>query len=76
MKLSLEPTPEIITVSQGGMSALVRVWQGTDEHGVPVRALIAAVSPQTHDVAVNERFARELQALEAAPSATDLRFIL
>lgn len=76
MKLQIESTPEIITIKRGAMSAMVRVWAGTDEHGVPVHALIAAVSPQTMDQAINDRFAIELQALETAASPIDLRFIL
>lgn len=61
MKLTLEPTGQIVEHD----GAACRVWQGTDEHGTPVYALIALIrvpdeaAPEDH-----ARFARELGELE------------
>lgn len=43
MKLTLSPTKEIVRVSKMDM---VRVWTGTTDKGVPVRALIAFVGAE------------------------------
>lgn len=65
MKLTIEPSEEILLLD----GSPARVWTGEDEHGVLVRCFIRTVSPQTHDEAVNARYARELAAQE------DMRFI-
>jgi hypothetical protein len=75
MKLTLEPTDK--TQSVDGVPH--RVWKGETDKGVPVLAYIRAVSPQTHDEAVNAEFARELQALPSARREAvtyDLRFFV
>jgi hypothetical protein len=75
MKLTLEPTDK--TQSVDGVPH--RVWKGETEKGVPVLAYIRAVSPQTHDEAVNAEFARELQLLPPARATGityDLRFFV
>jgi hypothetical protein len=56
VKLTLEPTDKIQLVN----GLVCRRWEGTTADGVPVHAYVLAVSPQTHDVAVNEQFQREL----------------
>ena len=61
MKLTIEPTDDFFLVN----GVPCRAWSGTDEAGTPVIAMVQMVSPQTHDDDdVNDRFARELQALD------------
>lgn len=64
MKLTLQPTGQYQTIKKAGGEIETRVWQGTDEHGTPVKAWIVTVSPQTHDPEANERFARELREVQ------------
>lgn len=73
MKLFLESTDKIVIVD-GAPAA--RVWRGEDETGVPVIALIRAVSPQTHDDDINAKFAARLQELKRNSTAYDLRFFV
>ena len=61
MKIELEPTSAIESV--GGQKC--RVWEGKTDKGVPVKAWVATVSPQTHDEAVNAEFATELRAVKS-----------
>lgn len=76
MKLTIEPTDEILRVNDKPG----RLWRGHDDAGVPVVALVHFVSPQTHDADVNARYERELKALPAAerqpPIAIDHRHII
>lgn len=61
MKITIESTDQVMTFRRGTDAYFeVREWRGTTEDGVPVLAYVATISPQTHDEAVNERFAREL----------------
>ncbi len=59
MKLTLEPTEETMRIDGQDL----RVWIGADENGTPVRALVRAVSPQTHDKGRLEAFDRALRLL-------------
>jgi hypothetical protein len=56
MKLTIESTGTIEDVD--GIPC--RVWEGTSDHGVPVKAWIRTVSPQTHDPEALAAFEREL----------------
>ena len=66
MRVTLESTPIIVELGAVG-AARARRWEGNHEDGTPVVALVAAISPQTHDFAVAQRFAAELAAIEFAP---------
>lgn len=59
MKVTIESTPDIVEVD--GRRA--RIWAGLTQAGVPVLCYIWTISPQTHDEAINEQFARELIAI-------------
>lgn len=74
MRLTIEPTPEIITVEGNP----VRIWTGTDENGTEVRVLVRAVQPLTHDAARLQAFETELRELPGrlAPAAIDYRFFI
>ena len=74
MKIELEPTADIQEVN--GNSC--RIWEGKTDKGVPVKAWVATVSPQTHDEAVNAEFARELREVkgEYRAHAYDLRLFV
>lgn len=76
MKITLEPTPDIVRVHSAQGNTEARVWVGHDENGVPVRAWINTVSPQSHEPAVNERFATELREVRVSPrsQAFDMRY--
>lgn len=56
MKITIESTAKIVEVD--GRRA--RLWNGQTEGGVPVVCYIWTISPQTHDKAINDQFAREL----------------
>lgn len=60
MKIELEPTVALDTVN----GTRCRIWEGKTDKGVPVKAWIATVSPQTHDKDANELFARELREVK------------
>jgi hypothetical protein len=74
MKLTLEPCAQIDIFN--GQPA--RQWEGVDDAGVPVKAWIVSISPQTNDKEVNERFAAALreQKVTARSAIFDARFIL
>ena len=74
MKIELEPTSMIESVN----GQRTRVWQGTTDTGVPVKAWIATVQPQTNDEAAHAEFARELRAVksEYRHVGMDLRLFL
>ncbi|WP_291208917.1 hypothetical protein [Hyphomonas sp.] len=74
MKIILTATNQFSDV--GG--AACRLWIGATDDGVPVHAWIRAVSPQTHDEAVNARFAADLIDTGNAPgdfAAIDSRYV-
>ena len=58
MKITVESTAVIVEIDEG---LRARRWVGVTESGIPVVALIAAVSPQTDDPAAVERFTADLQ---------------
>jgi hypothetical protein len=61
MKVTLESTSKIIQHSLGcGQSVDVRVWEGTTETGLPIRAFLTTIAPQ--DVEDLQRFDGELRA--------------
>lgn len=78
MKIVLQSTAELVTFRSQGRSTPVRVWVGQTESGVPVRAFVASIQPQTHDPAAHAQFQRELEETEGAeqPLTIDLRFII
>lgn len=75
MKLTIVPTNETVRIEGQDF----RIWEGTDEEGVPVRAIVRAVSPQTDDKQVEARFAErlsELPPLKTAGMVIDHRFVV
>lgn len=56
----LTPTGDFEHYDTGASAGEARVWLGHDDAGVPVKALIAAVAPQSHEPAVRERYAKRL----------------
>lgn len=44
----------------GGSVSRARIWIGHDDAGVPVKALVAKITPQSHEPAVRERYANWL----------------
>lgn len=72
MKLELTPTDMFETVD----GVPHRVWTGVTDSGVPVRAGVRYVQPQTHDEDALEEFETELQALPTPRmGAIDWRFL-
>jgi hypothetical protein len=57
MQITVHNTDQIIEVDD---DVSARVWAGATESGIPVRALIVAVSPQTNDPEALAAFEREL----------------
>ena len=74
MKITLEATDTIDTV-QGKVQA--RIWEGQTESGVPIKAWIAVVQPQTHDADKLAQFDRELKEVPATrvPVSFDMRML-
>lgn len=74
MQITLKPTATIDTV-QGEVHA--RIWEGTTDSGVPIKAWIAVVQPQTDDPALTAVFERELKEMPVSRQLTsfDLRMI-
>lgn len=60
MKITLEATGTIDTI-QGTIPA--RIWTGTTEAGVPVKAWIAVIQPQTDDEKLLADFTGELRLM-------------
>lgn len=75
MKLTLTATATIDTVN-GKIPA--RIWEGTTESGVPVKAWIAVIQPQTDDKTLLEQFDRELKEVPAKRELTsfDIRLVI
>lgn len=74
MKLTLEPTPEVMVID----GTMCRIWSGTDAAGVPVKAAMIYVSPQTHDPETLKRYTAELLEIALQTSETpviDMRFM-
>lgn len=74
MKIEIEPTGTIQEVN----GTRCRIWEGKTDKGMPVKAWIATVSPQTHDEETNAQFARELREVkgEHRAHAYDLRLFV
>jgi len=55
-----------------------RIWEGVDDTGTPIKAWIVAISPQTHDAEVIERFALALRELKTSGRSEifDMRFFI
>jgi len=73
MKIEFEPTNEFQEVN----GAKCRIWLGT-YRGAPIKAWVATVSPQTHDQAINDEFAKEFREVkgEHIAHAYDLRLFI
>jgi hypothetical protein len=61
MKITIESTPVIVEIDDG---VVARRWEGVTDSGIPVVALVAGISPQTHDERELARFTAELEAVE------------
>lgn len=61
MKVKLQATGTIEPIN--GIPA--RVWTGHTESGVPIKAWISMIEPQTHDEAMLEDFNAELKQVQA-----------
>lgn len=73
MILTLTPTKQMRKVN----GTDVREWHGTDEEGVQVVAMIAAVAPQTNNEQTHDRYTKDLNELGyARRTAFDLRQVL
>ena len=68
MRVTIASTP---VVDRVGECLLARRWEGVSEGGIPVLALILAISPQSNDPAVAARFAAEFHELPGDPRAVD-----
>lgn len=77
MKVTLESTATITTVTVNGVEVPARIWQGTTEKGVPCHAYVTRILVhKDHDVG---EFARDLQEhadLRPDLQGLDLRLFL
>lgn len=75
MKITLQATATIDTV---GREISARIWEGTTEHGVPVKAWVVVIQPQTDDESLLAAFAEELKEVPAQRDLVsfDIRFAL
>lgn len=74
MKIELAPTNEFQHVN----GTRCRIWEGESDKGVPVRAWVATVSPQTVDEAAQADFQRELKEVKGdhVAHAYDIRLFV
>lgn len=68
MKIELEPTSQIVSVSPG---VRARVWRGTTDRGVEIQALLVRVACAHEHEEECERLASELE--ECAPPPPEPR---
>lgn len=75
MKLTLTPTATVDTV---GGTIPARIWEGTTDAGVPVKAWIAIIQPQTADEALLAAFGDALKEVPAKRELTsfDIRLVI
>lgn len=75
MKITLEPTATVDTID-GKVQA--RIWEGTTETGIPVKAWVAVIQPQTHDEAALAEFRRLMKEVPAKRELTsfDIRLVV
>ena len=75
MEITLRATGQVDTI---GGRIQARIWEGTTESGVPVRAWIAVIQPQTHDEAQLATFDAELKSVpyERRLASFDMRLVL
>lgn len=75
MKLTIEATATVDTV---GGKIPARIWTGTTESGIPIKAWIALIQPQTHDETALAEFAREMKEVPASRELVsfDIRMVL
>jgi hypothetical protein len=78
MKITLESTNKIVTVTTPYGPATGRIWEGVSEGGVRCHAVISTIA--VHKDEDGSQFSRELQehqpASERALKAFDRRFVL
>lgn len=62
MKITVESTAGVVELidEASGCAVQARIWEGTTESGVPIVVFVTRISPQTHDLEANARFAAEL----------------
>jgi hypothetical protein len=74
MKITLEETETIATI---GGSVPARIWKGHTENGVPVKAWVALIQPQTHDAEAHKQFEQEMTTVPATRQLTsfDVRLL-
>ena len=63
-------------VDEKGAVVPARIWEGTTESGVPVVVFVTRISPQTHDLEANARFAAEQPSFEPFVGGVPLRLVL
>lgn len=75
IKLTLTPTATVDTV---GGKIPARIWEGTTDGGVPVKAWIAIIQPQTDDATLLAAFDTELKQVPAKRELTsfDIRLAI
>jgi hypothetical protein len=78
VKIELKPTEIIDTVVGPHGKNQARIWVGTTERGVPIKAWIVVVQAQTHDADALAAFDAELREVPATRelSTFDLRLVL
>jgi hypothetical protein len=76
MKITIETT-DVIDTAQGG-PVRARIWKGETDSGVPVKAWVCIVQPQTHDAEALAQFERELREVEASRELVsfDMRMVI
>jgi len=72
MKLTIEPTSQLVSLEIDGREVPARLWQGFDDQGVAVDCFITRVAVhESFPAEVHERFGRELRE---CPKAQPARF--
>lgn len=74
MQITLKPTAIVDTV---GRQISARIWEGETDAGVPVKAWIVVVQPQTDDESFLAAFGEALKEVPASRELTsfDIRMV-
>lgn len=57
MKITIEPTREMVNITLDGNAVAMRIWRGTSEGGVPVEMYVVSVVPDENFI---EQFKKEV----------------
>lgn len=77
MKITIESTTKVITLSTGGATVFARIWEGQTDTGIPVHCYVTRIAvSRDADCSQFERELQECQEPSAEIAAIPLRLVL